>query len=292
MDFKAKSQAYRERIEAGFDSLLPPAFTRPQRLHGAMRYSLEVGGKRLRPILTLATAEVYEPIADPLPAAVAIECIHTYSLIHDDLPAIDDSDLRRGSPTCHVEFDQATALLAGDALLTYAFQLLTRAYGGNPELAVKLVADLGEGAGSTRLIGGQMEDIIAERSQCTEEQLTFIHKNKTAALITVPIVMGLRCTTADASQIAIAEKLGFALGMAYQIIDDILDATATTLQLGKPAGLDQRNQKSTYVTFHGLDASREQAQSFTREAIDHCKALDGDTAYLEALIASLETRIQ
>src|SRR3954469_23787049 len=153
MDFTAQLQAYRDRIERGVAALVPAATTRPARLHAAMRYSLEAGGKRLRPVLTLAAAELFGAKADAVPAAVAIECIHTYSLIHDDLPCMDNDDLRRGRPTAHKQFDEATALLAGDALLTHAFALLAENYTARPAVAATLVRELAEAAGSRRLIG-------------------------------------------------------------------------------------------------------------------------------------------
>src|SRR5437667_460591 len=164
MDFAAELKRHVARVERGLDQFVPRADTRPARLHTAMRYSLEAGGKRLRPVLVLATAELFG-VSDEsaLPAAVAIECIHTYSLIHDDLPCMDNDDLRRGRPTAHKQFDEATALLAGDALLTHAFALLATAYAVQPALAHALTRELAEAAGSRRLIGGQMEDLLAEK---------------------------------------------------------------------------------------------------------------------------------
>src|SRR5437879_4063315 len=160
MEFTAQLQAYRQRTEQGLATLVPAATTRPARLHAAMRYSLEAGGKRLRPVLVLAAADLFGSKVDALPAAVAIECLHTYSLIHDDLPCMDNDDLRRGRPTAHKQFDEATALLAGDALLTLAFQLVARY---PPPLAAALTRELADAAGSERLIGGQMEDLLAEQ---------------------------------------------------------------------------------------------------------------------------------
>src|SRR3954462_155426 len=180
------------RVERGLDLHVPRADTRPARLHTAMRYSLEAGGKRLRPTVVLATADLFGATEDAaLPAAIAIECIHTYSLIHDDLPCMDNDDLRRGRPTAHKQFDEATALLAGDALLTHAFALLATAYAAQPTLAHALVRELAEAAGSQRLIGGQMEDLLAEKkADATKDELEFIHLNKTAAMIEAALVMG------------------------------------------------------------------------------------------------------
>src|SRR3954462_5557025 len=192
MDFPAELKRYVARIERGLDRHLPAATTRPTRLHTAMRYSLEAGGKRLRPVLVLATAELFGATDDSaLAAAVAIECVHTYSLIHDDLPCMDNDDLRRGRPTAHKAFDEATALLAGDALLTHAFALLATGYSAQPVLAHALIRELADSAGSRRLIGGQLEDLLAEKkADATKDELEFIHLNKTAAMIEAALVMG------------------------------------------------------------------------------------------------------
>ncbi len=170
-DFKTKLSDYQEVIEKAIDRLLPISTTNPTRIHEAMRYSMEAGGKRLRPVLVMATAELLGSKIESEPAAIAIECIHTYSLIHDDLPAMDNGDLRRGVPTCHIQFDEATALLAGDSLLTYAFDLLSSAYSRNPQLALRLIQELSKTSGSEHLIGGQMQDILAEKAEATSEQL-------------------------------------------------------------------------------------------------------------------------
>ena len=164
---KEKLANYQQRVEQGIDQLLPGAQTRPSYLHAAMRYSMEAGGKRLRPVLLIAASELFPAQADPTAAAVAIECLHTYTLIHDDLPSIDDSHLRRGRPSCHVQFDEATAVLAGDSLLTYAFQLLSRAYRDTPGLATALISELAEASGSEQLIGGQMEDMKMKANRWT-----------------------------------------------------------------------------------------------------------------------------
>ena len=185
MDFAAAFKHQVTRVETALDRYVPAAMTRPTRLHDAMRYSLLGGGKRLRPVLTLATAEALGLNDDlALPAAVAIECLHTYSLIHDDLPCMDNDDLRRGRPTAHRQFDEATALLAGDALLTEAFVILSVHYAARPTLAQTLTRELADAASSRRLIGGQMEDLLAEKkSTATADELEFIHLNKTAAMI-------------------------------------------------------------------------------------------------------------
>jgi len=291
MDFTAQFQAYRERVEHGLGTLVPAATTRPARLHAAMRYSLEAGGKRLRPVLTLAAADLFGAKADALPAAVALECLHTYSLIHDDLPCMDNDDLRRGRPTAHKQFDEATALLAGDALLTLAFQLIGRHYAGSAALCAALTREIADAAGSERLIGGQMEDLLAEqKADATAAELEFIHLNKTGAMLTASLVAGGLCGGASEAQVAALRDAGRHLGLAFQIIDDILDATADTATLGKTAGKDAKAGKTTYVKLHGLDASRRHA----REQSDAAKAalarLPGGALFLTTLVESMAAR--
>ena len=292
MDFAATLQRHVAHAEAGLDRYLPPADARPARLHTAMRYSLLGGGKRLRPVLALAAAERLGASGDTaLPAAVAIECIHTYSLVHDDLPCMDNDDLRRGRPTAHRHFDEATALLAGDALLTEAFVILTRHYSTRPVLAQALTGELAVAAGSRRLIGGQMEDLLAEkRADATAADLEFIHLNKTAAMIEVSLVMGGLCAGAAAAQVESLRLAGHHLGLAFQIIDDVLDATADTATLGKTAGKDARVDKTTFVKLHGIAASRRIAGEHTHAAKTALRTLPGDPAFLDALIDSMAAR--
>lgn len=300
MDNASQLDAYRERSERGLRDLLPPAGTRPVRLHEAMRYSLEAGGKRLRPVFVLAAADVFagrhapapaSTATDALPAAVAIECIHTYSLIHDDLPCMDDDDLRRGRPTAHKQFDEATALLAGDALLTYTFQLLGRHYAGVPALAAALTREIAEAAGSEHLIGGQMEDLLAEgKPGVTAGELEFIHLNKTAALLTAALAAGALCGGAAEDELLRVRTAGRDLGLAFQIVDDVLDATADSRTLGKTAGKDARADKTTYVKLHGLEQARRLAEEHTAKALAALAALPGDTGFLRWLAASLTSR--
>jgi geranylgeranyl diphosphate synthase, type II len=293
MDFSTKLNAFIARVEQGIDSLLPPASTRPARIHEAMRYSLQAGGKRLRPVLVLATAELFgKGEHDALPAAVAIESVHTYSLIHDDLPCMDNDDLRRGRPTAHKAFDEATALLAGDALLTYAFALLSRHYAADTALAHALVQELSGAAGSEQLIGGQMEDLLAERkNNVTADQLEFIHLNKTAAMIRASLVMGGLCGGLRAPrELDLLRKLGRELGLTFQIVDDILDATADSATLGKTAGKDLRADKTTFVKVHGLDGARRHAREHTTAALESLAALPGDTAFLRQLVETMLVR--
>lgn len=292
MDFNAKSEQYRLRVEEGIEHLLPPSRARPARLHQAMRYSLEAGGKRLRPILCLSAAELFDPSADATPAAVALECLHTYSLIHDDLPCMDDGKLRRGRPTCHRQFDEATAVLAGDALLTHAFGLLAESYSQEPALATALVSDLALAAGSRALIAGQAEDMEGEDVDCTPEQLDFIHLNKTAALIAASLKMGARIGGASQADLEQVAALGQRIGLAFQIIDDILDETSNEAALGKTTGSDARSGKRTYPRLHGLEKSREIARQHTLAALNLSDRLPGDTAYLVDLVRQLEHRLK
>ena len=292
MDFAAELKHRVARVERGLDRHLPPADTRPARLHTAMRYSLEAGGKRLRPVLVLAAAELWGASGDEaLPAAVAVECLHTYSLIHDDLPCMDNDDLRRGRPTAHKAFDEATALLAGDALLTHAFALLASAHAGQPALARSLLAELADAAGSTRLIGGQMADLLAEKQAgTTAEELDFIHLSKTAAMIEASLVMGGLVGGADAAGVATLRRAGRHLGLAFQIIDDILDATADSATLGKTAGKDARAGKATYVGLHGLAESRRIAAVHTDGTLEALAGLPGDTSFLRSLVSGMGAR--
>jgi geranylgeranyl pyrophosphate synthase len=307
MDFASELKRHVSRVEAGLGLHLPVSNTRPTRLHTAMRYSLEAGGKRLRPVLVLATAELFGSADDSaLPAAVAIECLHTYSLIHDDLPCMDNDDLRRGRPTVHKAFDEATALLAGDALLTHAFALLANSYAAQPALAAALTHELADAAGSRRLIGGQMEDLLAEKNgAASKDDLEFIHLNKTAAMIEAAMVMGgliglgARVASAQSSaggppalptEVSNLRTVGRHLGLAFQIIDDVLDATADSATLGKTAGKDAKAGKKTYVAVYGIEESRRIAQHHTIAARAALSSLVLNHSFLDALISSLTTR--
>jgi geranylgeranyl pyrophosphate synthase len=296
MEFAHELKRRVTEVETALDHLLPRADTRPTRLHAAMRYSLESGGKRLRPVLVLAATELFRegsPNADALPAAVAIECIHTYSLIHDDLPCMDNDDLRRGRPTVHKAFDEATALLAGDALLTHAFALLATGYAAQPKLAQSLTAELADAAGSRRLIGGQMEDLLAEKKHdATADELEFIHLNKTAAMIEAALVMGGLVGAANETQIAVLRRAGRGIGLAFQIVDDVLDATADSATLGKTAGKDAKAGKTTYVKLHGIGASRQIAREHSLAAIAALRSLPGKTDFLVALVDSMAIRVK
>lgn len=289
MDFESELKGLVSRVEGGIDSLLPAASEPSSRLHGAMRYSMQAGGKRLRPVLVLAASGLFgDRRADPLPAAVAVECVHTYSLVHDDLPCMDDDDLRRGRPTAHKAFDEATALLAGDALLTRGFGILAESYAQLPDLAAALVRELADAAGSRRLIGGQMEDLLAEGlGEADPRALMFIHLAKTASMVEASLAMGGLCGGAPPAALDGLRDAGHQLGLAFQIVDDILDATSDTATLGKTAGKDARAGKATYVSVHGLDGARRMAGELSEGAVRSLKALPGDTGFLAALAGSL-----
>jgi geranylgeranyl diphosphate synthase type II len=290
MDFTAQLQAYRQRAERAVQEDRPRQG--PPRLNAATDYSLAAGGKRLRPILVLAAADLFGAPEHAAAAAAAVEYIHTYSLIHDDLPCMDNDDLRRGRPTVHRQFDEATALLAGDALLTEAFLRLAQAYGDRPAVATRLTLELGRAASGFRLIGGQVEDMLAEKNpHVTAEQLRSIHLKKTAAMIAVSLVMGGIVGGAAPEQVETLRDAGEQLGLAFQIVDDILDATADTATLGKTAGKDARADKTTYVKLHGLEASRKFARQHTDTALALLAKLPGDKGFLSALIESMAGRV-
>lgn len=284
---------YQDRIEAGLKALLPGASEPPAAIHEAMCYCLEAGGKRLRPVLLLAAADLYPRRADPLPAAVAIECLHTYSLIHDDLPSMDDSPLRRGRPSAHVQFDEATAVLAGDALLTEAFRLLATHYHGQPQIGMDLVATLAGAADSRHLIGGQVVDTLSENTAITADVLDYIHQHKTADLLTAALLMGLQVGEAPPEAYALMQTAGRALGLAFQIVDDILDTVSSEEVLGKSVGHDARQAKNTYVSLHGMQASRQAARQATASALAACQQLPAaQPDFLLSLIRKLEFRIK
>jgi geranylgeranyl pyrophosphate synthase len=279
-----------KEAEKALQTLTPQATTEPKRLHEAMRYSLDAGGKRLRPVLCLASAKAFRTDADARYAATAIECIHTYSLIHDDLPCMDNSDLRRGRPSCHKAFDEATALLAGDALIPLAFKLLTQGYGDNPTLVQQLVGELAEAAGSTLLVGGQSEDMNTANKKNQAEKLEFILQGKTAAMLSVSLSMGARVGGASPRDIEHFKIAGQHAGIAFQLVDDLLDTQGSSAHLGKPVGADKNNGKLTYVNLYGVEATQSRIKKLTEEAIQHLKACEANTDFLCALITQMASR--
>lgn len=267
MNLKAYLQSRQKKIDRALDRYLPKESVKPTTIHKAMRYSLFAGGKRLRPILCLAAAEAAGGKIDhALPLACAMECIHTYSLVHDDLPSMDNDDLRRGRPTCHKVFGDGIAVLAGDALLTVAFEIVSRAKPTRRYDISTLLREVAVAAGSQKLIAGQVADLEAEGHQTDREQLRYIHENKTAAILTTSVRLGAMSANANPKQLAAITKFGRALGLAFQVIDDILDVTQTSEKLGKSAGKDIAAQKATYPAVIGLDASRAEAKRLTRQA--------------------------
>ncbi len=241
------------------------------RLTEAMHYSLFAGGKRLRPILVLAGAEAVGGEPEPLlPVACALECIHTYSLIHDDLPAMDDDDLRRGKPTCHKAFDEATAILAGDGLLTHAFRLLTHEELEERFPAARILAVIrliSEAAGLFGMVAGQMADLLAEGKKVSPEELFFIHRHKTAALIRASVLAGAMLWGATEESLENLSQYGWKIGHAFQIVDDILDLTGDEKTLGKPVGSDLEKKKATYPALFGLEGARKEAKKLLNEAL-------------------------
>ncbi len=255
--------------------LLPGVVDYPQSLHKAMHYSLFAGGKRLRPVLVLAAAEaVGGQIEAAINTACAFECIHTYSLIHDDLPAIDNDDLRRGRPTCHKEFGEATAILAGDALLTVAFGLIAATKGAAPAAVLGAVSELAKAAGSTGMIGGQMIDIESEGKEVSFPVLEYIHIHKTGELIRASVRSGAILGGADDAGLESLTRYSEAIGLAFQIADDILDVEGSSEEMGKPTGGDQKKGKATYPAIIGLDASRQRAAELVEMAIGALSGFD------------------
>src|ERR1700761_5541008 len=256
-----------ERVDVALDRFLPKSATKPATIHQAMRYSLFAGGKRLRPALALAAAEACGgDVVRALPAACAVECIHTYSLIHDDLPCMDDDDLRRGRPTSHKVFGEGIAVLAGDALLTIAFEILAQAAETPRYKMAVLIRELSVAAGSQWLIGGQVADLEGEGKKITGAELKYIHRCKTAALLTASIRLGGMSANVSPARLQNLTDFGQSLGLAFQVIDDILDVTQTTEKLGKTAGKDVAATKATYPAVFGLERSRKEAHRLTTAA--------------------------
>jgi len=274
----------RQSIEAELNRMMPAETTRPTVLHRAMRYSVMAGGKRLRPILCMAACEAVGERSEAASlSGIAIEILHTYTLIHDDLPCMDDDALRRGRPTSHVVFGEANALLAGDALLTLAFEWLAQIKPPSPYHASQLVLELATASGSQGVIGGQVEDLAAEGREADADLVDYIHRHKTAALIRASVRMGGICGGASPAALKALTRYGDCAGLAFQIADDILNVTATAEQLGKPVGNDEKLKKLTYVAVHGLEASRQKAQTLITQAVDAIRSLPGDPAPLIAL---------
>jgi len=284
VDLKGYLASRQKLIDRALDRHLPKANTKPATIHKAMRYSLFAGGKRLRPILCLAAAEACGGKIDKaLPLACALECIHTYSLVHDDLPSMDNDDFRRGRPTCHKVFGDGIAVLAGDALLTIAFEIVTRAK-PTPRYDMSiLLREVAVAAGSQKLIAGQVADLEAEGEKATRDRVRYIHENKTAAILTTSVRLGAMSANANQKQLSAITKFGRALGLAFQIIDDILDVTQTSEKLGKSAGKDIAAMKATYPAVIGLENSRAEARRLTGVAHDALSTFGTKAEALHAL---------
>jgi geranylgeranyl diphosphate synthase, type II len=285
VNLKKYLRTRQKEIDRALDRYLPKASMKPATLHKAMRYSLFAGGKRLRPILCLAAAEACRGNIDhALPLACAVECIHTYSLVHDDLPSMDNDDFRRGRLTCHKVFGEGIAVLAGDALLTIAFEIVSTAKPASRYDISILLRELAVAAGSQRLIAGQVADLEAEGKRVKRDQLRFIHENKTAAMLKTSVRLGAMSANADTRKLSAITQFGERLGLAFQVIDDILDVTQTSEILGKSAGKDVAAKKATYPAVIGLEKSRGEARRLTRQAHDALSVFrGGDAETLHAL---------
>jgi geranylgeranyl diphosphate synthase, type II len=275
----------RSLVDERLEQLVPAAEREPANVHGALRWSLFAGGKRLRPALLLATGRALGATdAQLLDTACALELIHTYSLIHDDLPAMDDDDLRRGRPTCHVRYGEATAILAGDALQALAFQTIAEDEALAAEVRVRLIAEVARAAGTPGgMVAGQAYDLDAESRDVTGAELERIHRHKTGALIVAAARCGALIAGAAAVELDALTRYATALGLLFQITDDLLDVTATAADLGKTPGKDARSSKATYPSIYGLDTARERAQSAHAEACAALDQLNTDAPILRAI---------
>ena len=285
VDIKSYFQQKAVSVDAWLDRLLPAESVTPEIIHQAMRYSIFAGGKRLRPILTIAAGETFGVSEQELlPTACALEMIHTYSLIHDDLPAMDNDDLRRGMPTCHVQFGEAIAILAGDALLTQAFLTLADYETSHPDRKARVISEIAHAAATSKaLIGGQVLDIQFEGKPVTGPQLEEIHRGKTGALIRCAVLAGAILGGATAAEQKAIIAYGEKAGLAFQVADDLLDETATSEELGKTAGKDAASHKATYTALYGIEGARQMATALCEEAIDAIRQVDRNTDVLEEI---------
>jgi geranylgeranyl diphosphate synthase type II len=280
-----------ESVNRALDRFLPSEKTKPATIHKAMRYSLFAGGKRTRPAVLLAAVQACggtEKVA--LPLACAVECIHTYSLIHDDLPAMDNDDFRRGKPTNHKVFGEGIAVLAGDALLTQAFEIAAQCKASPRYPHDQIILEIARAAGSLQLVGGQVADLEGENKKLSVAELRYIHERKTSALLCCSVRLGGMSANCTPAQLAALTDFGFNVGLAFQVIDDILDVTQTSEQLGKTAGKDVAVQKATYPAIVGLEKSRKIAEQLTSKAFAALKIFKGRAVALEALAEFLLKR--
>jgi geranylgeranyl diphosphate synthase type II len=278
--------------DAALDRLIPLETQHPVSIHKAMRHSVFAGGKRLRPILCMEAGRI---VAGSFPAGIeelgaALEMLHTYSLIHDDLPALDNDDLRRGRPTCHKAFGEAIAILAGDALQTQAYEVLSRLK-CSAEARVRIIEEIARGTGTVDgMIGGQVVDLEAEHTKPTAEMLEYIHRSKTAALITASLVSGGLYACAKESEVSKLRAFGLGIGLAFQIVDDVLDVTQSSEQLGKTAGKDTASEKATYPALFGIDASVQKADALVNDAFSELQSFGERAETLKELARFLVER--
>lgn len=292
MSYQEQYHSYYEAVENALEDALPVCECHQRKVEDAMRYSLLGAGKRLRGVLVLAFCEQFGGnYGSALPLACAIEMVHAYSLIHDDLPCMDDDNLRRGKPTCHIQYGEAVALLAGDALLTKAFELISEGADGlSVQNRLAAVALLAKAAGSRGMIGGQVIDIENEGAQISKPLLDTLHSLKTGALIRAAVGLGCLASGASGVLAKAADSYAARLGLIFQIVDDLLDITSTPEELGKPVGSDAANGKTTYAGLYGLEGSGKILQELVKEAKAICEQFGGDTVFLRELIDNMVTR--
>ncbi len=292
MNFEKQMNTYINMVNDEINRVFSVPDNLQKHVYEAMRYSIAAGGKRIRPILTLAACDILGgDMAAALHFGIALECIHTYSLIHDDLPCMDDDDMRRGNPTCHKVFGEANALLAGDGLLTFAFEYLSEAKDIKPEIAIKLISSLSKAAGCDGMIGGQVVDLENEgKTNINEETLTYMHERKTGALISCAVSGGGICADATDEEMCALEKFAKGIGLAFQIQDDILDCIGTEEALGKPIGSDNEKDKTTYVKLLGIEAAKERAESLTNDSIAALEVFGSKAEFLISIARMLMGR--
>ena len=288
MNFKIELNKRAAEINDALDRLLPPANTYPGIIHEALRYSLFAGGKRLRPVLALAAAEVAGGCSrDIMPAACSLELIHTYSLIHDDLPAMDNDDLRRGMPTCHKKYGEAIAILAGDALLTMAFELISMCPVNKtitPERLIRVISEISGAAGAGGLIGGQVVDIISSSRNIDGSILKYIHKHKTGAMYRVSVRAGAILSGSAGDDLERLTRYADHLGLAFQITDDILDLVGDEKSIGKPVRSDLKNEKATYPSLYGMEKALLMSKEEMEKALEAIEVYDERAEFLRELV--------
>jgi geranylgeranyl diphosphate synthase type II len=293
-DLKQYLAVRRKQIDDALERFLPSEASLSGKVMEAMRYSVMAGGKRVRPILLLAGAEAVGCDTEKLlPAACALECIHTYSLIHDDLPAMDDDELRRGRKTCHVVFGEAIAILAGDGLLTLAFELMTSESlrsSFDPAVLNKAISMLAQAAGVFGMVGGQTADILMEGKPVDADTLRFIHRRKTGALLRVSVELGGYLGGGSEKEVASLAQYGTSIGLAFQVVDDLLDIEGDEVLTGKPVGSDEKNAKATYPALYGLERTKEMAKELLQESLDALEIFGSEAEPLRAIANYVVTR--